>query len=329
MGALFDSATDFWTLRSSARLAARGCRGSTDAARLLADLEVEVLRLQRELRSGGYTPGPLRSFTIREPKCRSIAASPFRDRVVHHAICATLDPILEASADHDSFACRRGKGTLRAVRRVQDHTRRFDWFAKLDVLHCFETVDLDVLRGLLRERVPDGALLDVIDSILVAGAGSPGRGLPIGSLTSQHFANLLLGEVDREARRVGVGGWVRYMDDMFLFGADRESVTAQASAVATAIEGRLHQQEKLAARRLARTADGVPALGFRVWPRRIRLDGARRRRLLRRLRAMESALRRGGLAERDAARSAAASIAWAEQADTLGLRRSFVRSAGR
>ena len=329
MGALFENATDFWTLRASARLAARGCRDSVDAARFLAELEVEVLRLQRELRGGCYAPGPLRRFSIREPKPRSIAAAPFRDRVVHHAICATLEPILEGCADPDSFACRKGKGTLRAVWRVQEHARAHPWFAKLDVLHCFETADLDVVRGLLRERVPDRALLGVIDSIVDVGASAPGIGLPIGSLTSQHLANLLLGELDREARRVGVGGWVRYMDDIFLFGPDRESVAACSAAISAAIEGRLHQQEKRAARRLGRTSDGVPALGFRIWPRRVRLDGPRRRRLLRRLRRTESALRCGALDEEVASRSVTAALAWAEQADTRGLRRSFVRAAPR
>lgn len=148
MGALFDEVADFWTLRSAARKAALGCgTRSPAAARFLAELEGEVLALQRELRGGSYRPGALRTFPIREPKPRVISAAPFRDRVVHHAVCKIMEPRLEELADPDSFACRRGKGTLRALWRVQQHARRWPWFAKLDVLHCFETADLGVLSA--------------------------------------------------------------------------------------------------------------------------------------------------------------------------------------
>lgn len=273
MGRRFDEVTAFFTLRRAARRAARGSRGSPGAAAFLCELEAEVLALQRELRAGAYEPGPFTTFPIREPKPRLISAAPFRDRVVHHAVCAVLEPELEREADPDSYACRRGRGTLAAVHRIQAHCRRWPWFAKLDVHHCFETVDLSVLRGLLIQRFPDPPLLDVLDRVLDRGAGPDGRGLPIGNLTSQHLANLLLGEVDREARR------------------------------------------------LAPVHAGVPALGFRVWPRRIRLDGARRRRVLRRLRRQGRAVEAGLLSESEAARSAGAWIGWVGQADTLGLRR--------
>jgi RNA-directed DNA polymerase len=321
MGRRFDEVTAFFSLRRAARRAARGSRGSPGAAAFLCELEAEVLALQRELRAGAYEPGPFTTFPIREPKPRLISAAPFRDRVVHHAVCAVLEPELEREADPDSYACRRGRGTLAAVHRIQAHCRRWPWFAKLDVHHCFETVDLSVLRGLLIQRFPDPPLLDVLDRVLDRGAGPDGRGLPIGNLTSQHLANLLLGEVDREARRIGVGGWVRYMDDMLLFGPDRDAVTRWRDALAAFVVARLHQVDKPSARRLAPVHAGVPALGFRVWPRRIRLDGARRRRVLRRLRRQGRAVEAGLLSESEAARSAGAWIGWVGQADTLGLRR--------
>lgn len=329
MGALFDAATDFWSLRAAARAAARGCAGSVPAARFLADLETEVLRLQRELRSGTYRPGALHTFAIREPKPRMISAAPFRDRVVHHSVCAALDAVFEEAADPDSFACRRGKGTLKALHRIQEHARQWPWFAKVDVLHCFETIDLDVLREALRERIPDPLLLALIELFLVVGAEPGGRGLPIGNLTSQHFSNLLLGAVDREARRLGVCGWVRYMDDMFLFGPNRVAVKSWADTLAAFIADGLRQQEKVSARRLGRTSGGISALGFRVWPQRVRFDGARRRRFLRRLRTLDRWIRDGHLAEAEAARRAVSMVGWAEQADTLGLRRSLVASSAR
>ncbi len=130
MGRWFDEATEFWALRTAARRAARGGRSSAGTASFLCELETEVLTLQRELRSGSYQPGAFHVFPIREPKPRLISAAPFRDRVVHHALCAALEPTLEAEADPDSYACRRGKGTLAALRRIQAHTRSWPWFGK-------------------------------------------------------------------------------------------------------------------------------------------------------------------------------------------------------
>jgi hypothetical protein len=244
MGAFFDAATDFWALRAAALRASRGVSRSAGCAAFLCELEREVLQLQRELREGRYEPGPFHTFPIRDPKPRVISAAPFRDRVVHHALCAAMEPVFEAEADFDSYACRTGKGTLAAVRRVQEHARRWPWYAKLDVLHCFETADLSLLGAMLAARFDDPPLLAVLDRVLTRGANAPGIGLPIGNLTSQHLANLLLGAVDREARRLGVGGWVRYMDDLFVFGADKASVKGQADALAGFVSTHMGQAEK-------------------------------------------------------------------------------------
>jgi hypothetical protein len=324
MGAFFDAATDFWALRAAALRASRGVSRSAGCAAFLCELEREVLQLQRELREGRYEPGPFHTFPIRDPKPRVISAAPFRDRVVHHALCAAMEPVFEAEADFDSYACRTGKGTLAAVRRVQEHARRWPWYAKLDVLHCFETADLSLLGAMLAARFDDPPLLAVLDRVLTRGANAPGIGLPIGNLTSQHLANLLLGAVDREARRLGVGGWVRYMDDLFVFGADKATVKGQADALAGFVSTHMGQTEKPSARRLAPVSIGVPALGFRVWPQRTRLDGFRRARFLRRMRGLGRAVRLGALTEGDASRRVAAIVAWVAQGHSLGLRRTLL-----
>ena len=123
-GHLFEQVADFHALRTAAVRAARGKRRQPEAAAFLADLEPEVLRLQRELLAGAWRPGPYRTFAITDPKPRTISAAPFRDRVVHHALCAALEPVFERYAVFDSYACRPGKGTLAALRRAQAHARR-------------------------------------------------------------------------------------------------------------------------------------------------------------------------------------------------------------
>lgn len=324
VNSVFDQATDFHALREAARRAARGTR-SRESAVFLCDLESHVLALQGQLRAGSYQPGPFRTFHIVDPKPRTISAAPFRDRVVHHALCAAMEPTFERYAVFDSYACRKGKGNLAAVHRVQALSRRHAWFAKLDVLHCFETVDLDVLLAMLRRRFGEHRLMALCETILRAGAGPDGRGLPIGNLTSQHFANFLLGVVDHFAQeQLRVGGWVRYMDDMVVLGADKDRVRDRADAVAAFLGDVLHQQEKTAARRLAPVHTGLPFLGFRIWPQRVRLDRARRRRLARRLRSLDRGLAAGHISPADAQQRGAAVTAWAEQGDTLGLRRSLL-----
>ncbi len=329
MSVTLDAASDFWALRAAARRAARGLGRRPPVAAFLAELDGECLRLQRELREGAYRPGPFAHFSIRDPKPRRISVAPFRDRVVHHALCAAMEPVFEALADPDSYACRVGKGTLAALRRTQAHARRWPWYAKLDVHHCFETADIGRLEARLAEVFPDEPLRAVVGTILQAGAGSAGRGLPIGNLTSQHFANFLLGALDRRARAEGCGGYVRYMDDILLFGASKEVVRAQAHAVAGEMRAALGQQEKVSARRLAPCATGVPCLGFRVWPRLIRFDGPRRARFVRRWAAVVAAGEaEGGWGEGPAVRRGDALVGWARQAGTLRLRRALLPGGG-
>ncbi len=201
MSRAFEEAFAFHALRAAALRAARRHRAEPEAAEFLSDLERNVLRLSRELMDDTWRPGPMRRFTIREPKARSVSVLPFGDRVVHHALIGAVSPRWEELAVGNSYACRVGKGVHRAVARARGLCQHWTHYLKLDVRHFFETVDHEVVRDLLVRVVPDPQLRGLFDPILRAGAAVPGRGLPIGSLTSQHLANLLLGRVDRFALR--------------------------------------------------------------------------------------------------------------------------------
>jgi hypothetical protein len=301
----------FTSLRAAALSAAKGSRAAPTAARFLAELEQEILKLQRELLDGSYAPGPLTVFSIADPKPRRISAAPFRDRVVHHALCAALDPMFERFAIEGSFACRKGKGTAAAVRAVRRHARRQPWFAKVDVRRFFETVDHEVLLDRLSRRVADARALDLARRFLAAG----GSGLPIGNLTSQHFGNFLLGHVDHFAlERLRVPGWVRYMDDMIAFVPDREAGWDVVSEIDRFVRVELRQSLKHEVTRVAPTATGVPFLGYRIWPAQVRLDPCSLRRLRARLRAARDE-------PASARRSVCASYAWAGAASTRALLR--------
>ncbi|HMV68921.1 MAG TPA: RNA-dependent DNA polymerase, partial [Myxococcota bacterium] len=198
----------FHALRAAALRAARGHRRRREVAAFLADLERHVLALQRELLSGAWVPGEPRVFRIRDPKPRVISAAPFRDRVVHHALMAALEPRFEALADPDSFACRPGGGPWAAVARLRVLARDLPWAGRLDVRHFFESVEHDVVMEAARPALPEGPVAALWEQIVRAG-GADGRGLPIGSLVSQHAANRVLGVLDADRRRAGVRGYAQ------------------------------------------------------------------------------------------------------------------------
>ena len=324
IGHLFERIVRFESLCQAAHQAARGLWQRRSVAAFLLDLEPDVLALQRELLDGSYRPRPFRSFMITDPKPRVISAAAFRDRVVHHALCAAMEPAFERYAIFDSYACRKGKGNHAAVQRVKQFCRRSTWYGKLDVRHFFENVDHAVLAGLLRRRFKDRRALDLSQVILDAGGRVPGTGLPIGNLTSQHFANYYLGHLDHFAKEdLRIRGWVRYMDDMILFGPDKETVLDLAGRVETFLASELLLEVKQEATIVAPVHIGVPFLGFRVWPRLLRMDGSRVRRFRARFRALDASFTAGEIDEETRLRSACSLVGWAAQADTSGFRRSF------
>ena len=323
-GPAFEEVASFGALRRAARRASKGLRHRPAVAAFLADIEPEVLALQRELLGGRYHPRPMFTFPIRDPKPRMISAAAFRDRVVHHALCDALEPRFERYADPDSYACRVGKGNLAAIRRVQQLARRHPWYVKLDVRHYFETVDHEVLHALLGRLVRNRRVLDLMRIILEAGAHSPGRGLPIGNLTSQHFGNLYLGLLDHHLREeLRAPGMTRYMDDIVIFGPDRCAVRYLRDAATRFINDDLCMEVKSEVTALGPVTNGVPFLGFRIWPGLLRLDGARVRRFRAHARGIERALQQGILDEEAASLLVSSLFAWASQADTWALRRSF------
>ncbi|HMB07556.1 MAG TPA: reverse transcriptase/maturase family protein [Isosphaeraceae bacterium] len=226
-GHLWEGMIAFESLHRAAEKARRGKRFRHPAARFFFHLERELWRLHEELATKTYRPGPYRTFFICEPKRRQISAAPFRDRVVHHALTGMLEPIFERSFIHDSYACRKGKGTHAAVDRCQEFARRFRYVLKADVRKFFPSIDHEILKGLVARKVKDPHVLWLVDRIIDHSnpqdpvlAWFPGddlftpierrRGLPLGNQTSQFFANVYLDPLDHFVTdRLGLS-YVRY-----------------------------------------------------------------------------------------------------------------------
>ena len=175
--------------------------------------------------------GRFRQFVIRDPKERIISAPPFAERVLHHALMNVCEPHLERWLIPDTFACRAGKGRDRRSRSRRHFAGRFPFFFKLDIRKYFDSVPHDRLLDRLARRFKDRPLLDLFGRIVRSFRASLGRGLPIGSLTSQHFANFYLGWFDRFVKEtLRLRGYMRYMDDMALWADDRATLRAALSA---------------------------------------------------------------------------------------------------
>ena len=173
-------------------LASRRKTAHADVMRFAANIEQELAGLRAGILGGSVSPGPLKRFAIRDPKPRMISAPSFRDRVLHHAIMNVMGPILEASLIDHSYACRINKGPLAAVHHAQRCSNRGGWYAQIDIQSYFPSIRHDLLLERLSKKFRNAALLDLVRRVLDGHQDQPGTGLPIGALTSQHFANFYL-----------------------------------------------------------------------------------------------------------------------------------------
>ena len=328
-GGLWPAVVDFEHLCVSARRASLGKRGSAGVCRFLLDLEPEVLALKRELVEQAWGPGPVTRFEVHDPKLRTITVAPFRDRVVHHALIGVLEPILDRGMVHESFACRKGKGTHAALDHAQALLRRWPWFVKLDVASCFASIRHDLVLGCVARKIKDRRVLELCRRLLAGpepdGGPGPARGLPIGSLTSQWFCNLLLDRLDHHIKQtLRVRGYVRYMDDMVLFAACKSEARRLRQEVEAYLVQVLDLRPNQRAALLGPSTMGLPFLGWRLYAglRRVRPGNLRRIRSRLRRRAWEV---RTGRATPDAFRASLAStIAHLQHGSTRALGKSWL-----
>ncbi|MEM7245202.1 MAG: RNA-directed DNA polymerase [Acidobacteriota bacterium] len=305
--------------------AARGKRHRPEVAAFLVDVERTLARLSWELRTGTVRLGRLHSFRIFDPKPRLIHAPCFEERVVHHALIAGIGPPLDRSLVADTFACRQGKGGLVAVKRAQQHLGRWPWLVQVDVRSYFESLEHDVLKRLLHRRLKGRDVLELCERIIDSHVATPGRGLPIGALTSQHFANLYLSPFDRLlSDDLRVTGQVRYMDDVVWWCRTKEdAVTTLADA-----ERFLSSALKLTLKwgRVRRSEQGLSFLGFRVLAGTLRLSRRRRARYARARHLAERAFARGEIDARRLQILGTAALAITAHAEAAAWRRGELAS---
>lgn len=296
-GGLYPQICSFDALFKAYKKAKSGTRKTEEACRFFYRLEPELLLLQQELQQQNYQPGPYRYFEVNDPKRRTIAVAPFRDRVVHHAVVAALEPIFERCFIVDSYATRKGKGTHAAVFQAQRCLRQTGWYLKADIHKYFDSVNQETLLDLIARKVKDPDLLRLI-GLIIRNGGRDGLGLPIGNLTSQFFANVYLNHFDYFVKEtLRVRRYVRYMDDFVLFSTGKEALKAWLPAVEDFLGSELRLRLKPEELRLHPAAHGLPFLGVRIFPQLIRFLPEHSRRIRQKISDKTAAWEAGRLPE--------------------------------
>lgn len=342
-GNLWHQVIAFENLLTATRKAQKGKRFRDNVLAFNYNLEGELAQLKTELDTQTYQPGRYRTFEIVEPKRRTISAAPYRDRVVHHALCQIIVPIFERTFIPDSYANRVGFGTHRALRRFTTFARSSRYVLQCDIRKYFPSIDHLILKSLLRRKLKCQDTLWLADLIIDNSNEQepvfdhfPGddllaplqrrRGLPIGNLTSQFFANVYLNGFDHFVKEnLKAKKYVRYVDDFALFSDNREFLAEARLVIEDYLAGlrlKIHPVKS----QLFQTKEGANFLGFRILPDRIRVRTENLRRARRRLRQMQTDCANGKISASQVAQSLQSWVAHLEHGDTWQLRQQIFAS---
>ena len=331
---LFPQIYDFASLHAAYLGSRAGKRTRHEVQQFEQDLEGNLIQLQNELILGEYQIGAYRPFKVFEPKERNVAALPFRDRVVQHALVSVIEPLWECRFIAGSYACRPGRGThlgadraqamLRKVKRESGQVAVF----KADISKYFQSIDHSVLKKLLRKRVACKCTLELLDHIIDSANSLPGHatgvGLPIGNLTSQLCANIYLHELDEFVKHsLREKHYARYMDDFIVVHPDKAHLQRVRAQVEDFLARRLrlktnHKTQVFPLSILRGRA--LDFLGYRIWATHRRLRKSSISRITLTLRTLQRQYAEGRISLDRIGQSVTSWVAHATHADAYGLR---------
>lgn len=344
VGGLYEQVCAFENLYTAALRARRGKRYRPDVAAFHFHLEAELLGLRKDLQSKTYRPGAYRAFYIQDPKRRLISAAPYRDRVVHHALCRVIEPVFERGFIHASYANRVHKGTHAALDRCTSFAQRYRFALKCDIEKYFPSIDHAILLEQIAHKIKCRDTLWLIERIVANSHPQeevvryfPGddlftpfnrrHGIPIGNLTSQFFANIYLDGFDHFVQeRLRPGAYLRFVDDFVLFGASSEELRGMLLPIQEYLDNlrlRLHPTKC----HTMPVRDGVPFLGWQVYADHRRLCRRTGVRFQRKLVELTREYSQGRIPLDRVRASVMSWIGHLQHGDTVGLRRKLLGTA--
>ena len=340
-GNLWEEITDFSNLLLAAKQAQKAKRFKPDVIEFNHNLERELFNLQAELKLKTYTPGEYTTFEIFEPKPRLISAAPYRDRVVHHALCRVVTPIFESTFIHDSYANRVGYGSHRALRRFTKFARSSKYIFQADIRKYFPSIDHQILKSLIHRKIKCADTLWLLDKIIDHSNEQelvvhyfPGddllsplgrrRGLPIGNLTSQFMANVYLNGFDHFIKdQLKCKKYIRYVDDFALFGDDKiflANARISIEGYLASLRLKIHPIKS----QLFETKHGANFVGFRVLPKQIKVRSNSLRQSVKRIKKTISQHQRGILDKETIRQVLQSWVAHLQHGDTWRLRKNIL-----
>jgi retron-type reverse transcriptase len=288
IGNLWEEIISYKNIILAAKNAQRGKRFRPNVLEFNYNLENEIITLKKELETQTYIPSDYKVFQIIDPKPRQISAAPYRDRVVHHALCNIIAPIFEKSFITDSYANRRGLGTHKALHRFIKFTHASRYVLQCDIKKYFPTIDHAILKQIIRHKIKCPKTLWLIDLIIdhsnpqepfqlyfsgddLLSPLAHRTGLPLGNLTSQFFANIYLNEFDHFVKeRLQAKRYLRYVDDFAIFSDDLDflkSAKLEIEVYLAKIRLQLHSGKT----QIFETKYGINFVGFRIVNHKIRV----------------------------------------------------------
>lgn len=297
------------------------------------NLEKNIFQLQKQLMSNNIDIGNYHYFTIHDPKKRTICAASFHERVLHHAIMNVCHNVFEEHLIYHTYATRPNKGTHKAINFAQKNIRKYKWFAKLDVRKYFDSINHEILKTALNKLFKEQKILLLFNKIINSYSCTEAfahkrrlrlgmKGLPIGNLTSQYFANYYLSSADHFVLEKLHTPYLRYMDDMLLFADSKLRLTNNLSEFEEYITEKLNLELKPFS--VSKTKNGVPFLGYRLFSNHILLNKASKKRFRRKLFAYNKKLNANIWYEQEYQEHILPLLDFVKYASTYGLRKNYI-----
>ena len=300
---LFNQITSYENVRLAWIKARKGKMDKPAVKNFTRHVNENLIKIQQNLKSNPPVLSKYTQFKIFDPKERVISVVPFLDRVMHHAIMNVLESVFERQFIYHTYACRKDKGSHRAVQYVFEKAKKHKYFLKLDVKKYFDNIDHAVLKKMLCRIIKDKACLNLlfclIDSYGNAGGSCTGngqKGLPIGNLTSQFFANFYLSALDHFVlEKLKPASYVRYMDDILLIDDSKQKLALIFDTVKDFCEEKLFL--KLKPPIFGNFYNGCTFLGFLITRKKVRLSLNSRRRKKQKLKKLNVLYENGVVGE--------------------------------
>jgi retron-type reverse transcriptase len=280
----------------------KGKRKSKELQQFERNLEDNLFCLYEKLKNKKYKPGIYTSFYVQDPKQRLIHKAPVIDRIVHHLVSKKLEEIFEPTFISHSYSCRKDKGTHKGLRDLQRFTRKVSknntqecWALKCDVKKFFASVNQVILFQILEKKIIDKDFLSLLRNIIKSfNSNAVNKGMPIGNLISQLFANIYLNELDQYVKqKLKIRYYIRYMDDFVILSSDRSRLEKLIPTVKFFLENNLDLELHPKKVKIFNLKNGIDFLGYILFSHLILPRTKTKRRMIKKIREKIEAYKRG------------------------------------